>query len=106
MAGLFLPSWPAAPHEDGLQVHVIGALPLKSLSRIYGSLNDWTLPTWFRVPGFKLYGFLFGVNFAEVPEPLESYKSLGDFFYRSLKPGLRHADDALLVGLAYCTCSY
>jgi phosphatidylserine decarboxylase len=81
------------------QVHVIGALPLKTLSRIYGAFNDWTLPSWFRVPGYKLYGYIFGVDFSEVPEPLENYPSLSAFFMRSMKPGCRTPEDALLVWL-------
>lgn len=78
---------------------MLGALPLKTLSRIYGAFNEYTLPNWFRVPGFKFYGFLFGVNFDEVEKPLESYISLADFFMRKLKPGSRHPDDSLLVCL-------
>jgi len=82
------------------QVHVMGALPLRTLSRIYGALNEYTLPNWFRVPGFKLYGWIFGVNFDEVERPLESYTSLSDFFMRKLKPGSRVADNSPLISPA------
>lgn len=78
---------------------MIGALPLKTLSRIYGRFNEYTLPHWFRVPGFKFYGWLFGVNFDEVEKPLEEYTSLSDFFMRHLKEGSRSPADALLVRL-------
>jgi len=45
------------------------------------------------VPGFKLYGWAFGVNFDEVSEPdLHTYKNLAQFFYRTLKPGVRPID--------------
>lgn len=79
------------------QVHVIGALPLKTLSRIYGALNEYTLPVWFRVPGYKLYGYIFGVNFDEVENDLQSYTSLSDFFMRRLKPGSREPEEAPFV---------
>ena len=92
---------PTFPPLTGLtcrtKVHVIGALPLRTLSRIYGALNEYTLPVWFRVPGYKLYGYIFGVNFDEVENDLESYTSLSDFFLRRLKEGSRTPDDALLV---------
>lgn len=88
---------PAHPLTGTDQVHVIGALPLRTLSRIYGALNEYTLPVWFRVPGFKLYGFIFGVNFDEVENDLQSYTSLSDFFMRRLKPGSRTPEEAPLV---------
>ena len=80
------------------QVHVIGALPLRSMSRLYGMLNSYTLPVWFRVPGYKLYAFIFGVNLDECdPSDLREYRSMSDFFMRKLKPGVRPIADALLV---------
>lgn len=96
---LFLPSLLSL---IDVQVHVMGALPLRTLSRIYGALNEYTLPTWFRTPGYKLYGWIFGVNFDEVERPLESYTSLSDFFMRKLKPGVRVADDSPLVRIQAC----
>jgi phosphatidylserine decarboxylase len=44
--------------EGPWQVHVLGALPLRSISRLYGMLNSYTLPVWFRVPGYKIYSWL------------------------------------------------
>lgn len=83
------------------QVHVIGALPLRTLSRIYGSLNEYTLPVWFRVPGFKLYAWIFGVNLEEAEiTDLKQYRSLSEFFMRRLKDGARPVDDYALVSPA------
>lgn len=83
------------------QVHVIGALPLRSISRVYGMLNSYTLPVWFRVPGYKLYAFIFGVNLDECePSDLTQYRSMSDFFMRKLKPGVRPIADAQLVSPA------
>lgn len=75
------------------QVQIMSTLPLKALSRIWGRFNQLQIPYYLRLPGFKLYGWIFGVNFDEVSEPdLHVYPNLASFFYRSLKPGLRPLD--------------
>lgn len=51
------------------------------------------IPYYLRVPGFKLYGWVFGVNFDEIEEPdLHNFRNLAEFFYRTLKPGVRPLD--------------
>ncbi|KAI9510701.1 phosphatidylserine decarboxylase [Russula earlei] len=83
------------------QVHILGALPLRNLSRLWGWLNSFELPVWFRPFAFKLYAFLFGCDLTEiVPTDLRQYPSLGAFFYRSLAPGTRPIADAALVSPA------
>ena len=75
------------------QVQIMSTLPLKAVSRLWGRFNELHIPYYLRVPGFKLYGWVFGVNFAEVGEDdLHVYPNLASFFYRSLKPGLRPLD--------------
>ncbi|RDB27290.1 Phosphatidylserine decarboxylase proenzyme 1, mitochondrial [Hypsizygus marmoreus] len=96
--------------EDGMEVirlkgpwhvHVIGALPLRYISRLWGHVNSLELPVWFRPIGFRLYAVAFGCNLDEIePSDLRAYRSLGDFFYRKLKPGARPVDDAILVSPA------
>ncbi|KAF9904090.1 phosphatidylserine decarboxylase 1 [Lobosporangium transversale] len=74
-------------------VHVISELPLKTISRLWGAFNSITLPMWFRVPGFKLYSWIFGCNLEEMKDPdLTHYKNLSEFFYRELKEGVRPID--------------
>lgn len=81
------------PSGGGWQVQVMSTLPLKAISRVWGRFNELTIPYFLRVPGFKLYGWIFGVNFDEVAEPdLHVYPNLASFFYRELKPGLRPLD--------------
>jgi phosphatidylserine decarboxylase len=71
----------------------MSTLPLKAISRVWGRFNELTIPYYLRVPGFKLYGWVFGVNFDEVAEPdLRVYPNLAAFFYRELKPGIRPLD--------------
>lgn len=44
------------------QVQVMSTLPLKAISRLWGRFNELTIPYYLRVPGFKLYSFIFGVK--------------------------------------------
>lgn len=75
------------------QVQVMSTLPLKAVSRLWGRFNEIELPYILRVPGFKLYSFIFGVNLSEVGEDdLHVYPNLASFFYRKLKPGIRPLD--------------
>lgn len=85
------------------QVRVLGALPLRSLSRLWGYLNGLVLPVWFRPTGFKLYSWIFGCNLEEcVPQDLTQYESLGEFFYRELRAGARPLADAPMVSHPPC----
>jgi phosphatidylserine decarboxylase len=77
---------------------VLGALPLRSLSQLWGYLNGLVLPVWFRPFGFRLYSRIFGCNLDEAAvEDLTQYDSLGEFFYRELKEGARPIADAPMV---------
>lgn len=81
-----------------MQVHVLGALPLRNMSRLWGYMNSLQLPIWFRPYGFRIYAYAFGCNLDEIePSDLTAYKSLGDFFYRKLKDGARPVENAVLV---------
>lgn len=54
---------------------------------------------WLRVPGYKLYSWVFGVNLSECdPQDLREYRSMSEFFMRRLKDGVRPIDAAQLVG--------
>ena len=88
-------------HINIIQVHVIGALPLRNMSRLWGYLNSLSLPIWFRPFGFKFYAFIFNCNLDEIEySDLKHYTSLGDFFYRRLKAGSRPVDNVALVSPA------
>lgn len=50
------------------QVQVMSTLPLKAISRLWGRFNELEIPYYLRVPGFKLYSFIFGVKY--VPSSL------------------------------------
>ncbi|KAK2751012.1 phosphatidylserine decarboxylase 1 [Myotisia sp. PD_48] len=75
------------------QVQVMSTLPLKAISRLWGRFNELVIPYPLRVPGFKLYAWIFGVNLDEVEKSdLHVYPNLAAFFYRRLKPGVRPLD--------------
>ncbi|KAI8099839.1 phosphatidylserine decarboxylase-domain-containing protein [Halteromyces radiatus] len=80
------------------QVHVAAALPLRTMSRIWGAFNSLTIPTVLRPAGFKLYSWIFGCNLDEMKNgDLYSYPNLSTFFYRELKEGVRPIADSTLV---------
>ena len=82
--------------EGPWSVQIMSTLPLKFLSRLWGRFNEIELPYYLRVPGFKLYSWIFGANLNEVAEPdLHVYPNLAAFFYRQLKPGCRPLDPNL-----------
>ncbi|KAL8642527.1 MAG: hypothetical protein Q9228_000791 [Teloschistes exilis] len=71
----------------------MSTLPLKAVSRLWGRFNEIEIPYYLRVPGFRLYSWVFGVNLAEVSEPdLHVYRNLASFFFRTLRPGVRPLD--------------
>ncbi|KAL1930516.1 hypothetical protein VTP01DRAFT_10678 [Rhizomucor pusillus] len=80
------------------QVHVAAALPLRSISRLWGAFNSLTIPEPLRPAGFKLYSWIFGCNLEEMKNPdLYSYPNLAHFFYRELKEDARPIANAPLV---------
>jgi len=44
------------------QVQAMSTLPLKAISRIWGRFNELEIPYYLRVPGFRLYSWIFGVK--------------------------------------------
>ncbi|KAI8801750.1 phosphatidylserine decarboxylase-domain-containing protein [Cladochytrium replicatum] len=75
------------------QIHVYATLPLRSLSRVWGELNNLTVPMWLREPLYSSYAYLFDCNIEEAKVPdYKAYRNLGEFFYRELKDGVRPID--------------
>lgn len=82
-------------------VHVISTLPLRAVSRLFGSFNSLTLPESLRGPGYRFYSWVFGCQLDEMADPdLTHYPNLGEFFYRALKPDARPMDPSDLVSPA------
>ena len=72
------------------QVHVLSTLPLRSISRLWGWINELHLPLSLRSSVFNLYSWAFDCNLEEMENPdLSSYSNLSEFFYRSQLSNLR-----------------
>ncbi|BAF10572.1 phosphatidylserine decarboxylase proenzyme 1, mitochondrial [Oryza sativa Japonica Group] len=67
-------------------------LPLRSMSRLWGSLMEVELPVFMRPAIYKAWARAFHSNLQEAAMPLEEYPSLQAFFIRSLKEGSRPID--------------
>ncbi|KAI9001697.1 phosphatidylserine decarboxylase-domain-containing protein, partial [Gaertneriomyces semiglobifer] len=88
--------------EGPWQVHFYALLPLRSISRLWGWVNDLTVPVWLRTPLYTTYSKFFNCNLDEMADPdLTHYENLATFFYRALKPNARPVDEkAVLVSPA------
>nr|AKM76658.1 mitochondrial phosphatidylserine decarboxylase [Pelargonium exstipulatum] len=67
-------------------------LPLRSISRMWGTLTSVELPVWLRPHVYKGWARAFHANLEESALPLEQYASLQEFFVRTLKEGSRPID--------------
>lgn len=71
---------------------LLSLLPSNLLSRLFGVISRLPVPRALRPVVYGFYSRKFGVNLAEAARPLDEYPSLGQFFIRYLKPGLRPID--------------
>jgi len=77
------------------------SLPLRHVSRVWGAVNEVQLPTFLQNLVLSSYARAFGCNLDEAENPsLSSYPTLGAFFRRRLKSGVRPVADACLVSPA------
>ncbi|XP_059641273.1 phosphatidylserine decarboxylase proenzyme 1, mitochondrial [Cornus florida] len=67
-------------------------LPLRSISRFWGSLTSVEFPIWMRPHVYRAWARAFHSNLEEAALPLEEYASLREFFVRTLKEGSRPID--------------
>ncbi|KAL8539733.1 hypothetical protein ACS0TY_001372 [Phlomoides rotata] len=78
-------------HPD-VKAKFLRLLPLRSISRFWGSLTSMELPLWLRPHVYRAWARAFHSNLEEAQLPLEEYASLRDFFVRKLKEGSRPID--------------
>jgi len=78
-----------------LQFALYRKLPWKYISRVYGKVTVCEMPMWLRSPCYRLYIWLFRCRLEEAAvTDLRHYRSLSEFFRRSLKPGIRPVETA------------
>lgn len=89
---------PAEQVFSPLTVGRIGYYPSRFASRLAGSLVNFQFWPFFQGPFILLFARVFGCDLTEQTLPYTEYKSLGDFFKRHLKEGVRPLDpEAQLV---------
>lgn len=75
------------------QMNIYCSLPLRMMSRAWGWLADCRVPTPARPLLYGLYSTAFGVNIEEAASSdFKNYRSLAEFFTRSLKEDVRYVD--------------
>ncbi len=75
--------------SDRAFMSVVKILPRRWLTRRAAALSSLELPRAVRAPIYHGYAKLTGANVEEAGRPADAYPSLGEFFARDLKPGLR-----------------
>lgn len=72
-------------------------LPKRSLSRWVGHFMHWEGPSWWVRGSIRAFAWLYNINLEEAEKEYFEYKSIGDFFVRRLKGGLRPVAESLAV---------
>jgi phosphatidylserine decarboxylase len=85
-----------------LLLQVLKALPKNALSRVVGRLAALRLPRRLARRAVVGFGRVFGVDFSEVRDPIDSFDSIQSFFTRALAEGARPLDPASEAFLYPC----
>lgn len=72
-------------------------LPRRRLSRLVGHIVHWQGPRWWVRWTIKNFARMYNIDLNEASKPYTEYPSLGEFFVRHLKPGLRPIASAWAV---------
>jgi phosphatidylserine decarboxylase len=80
--------------DVALSISALRHLPRNSISRLAGRIVSMRFPQPFQRWQILAFARWFGVNLAEVRDPIDSFECVQDFFVRALKPGVRPIDDA------------
>lgn len=64
-------------------------LPKRRLSRLAGKIMHYRGPKWWAHFSVKTFASFYKINLAESEKPYTEYPSIGEFFVRRLKPGIR-----------------
>ena len=83
-------------------IFVLRCLPRNLMSRVAGWIAGWRFPQPLQKLQIVSFGKTFGVNFAEVKEPLNSFPSVQDFFVRELIDGARPVDQDASAFVSPC----
>jgi len=92
---------PLSPASRAL-LAALHLLPNALLSRAAGRVAAWRLPASLARLVIPAFGRAVGVDFSEVRDPLEGFRSIQDFFTRALAPGVRPIDPAAEAFVSPC----
>ncbi len=93
---------PSATFAEKCSLAVLRALPRNALSRGAGRLAGLRLPGPLQRLEIRAFGAAVGVDFDEVREPIESFRSMQEFFTRRLREGARPVDSDPRALVAPC----
>lgn len=62
-----------------------------------GHLMHWKGPSWWASASVKFFAMMYKIDILEAEKSLDSYPSIGDFFIRRLKAGVRPIGDSVAV---------
>ena len=91
------------PHKHDLAVYfyliILKILPKRILSKLFGYIAGWNAPKFVMVPILVTFAKIFKVNVQEAELELKNYKSLNNFFIRTLKNEARviESEDKVIV---------
>lgn len=84
--------------SKNLSLQFLSVVPRRTLSRFVGKLMHLALPAPFRQWSILGFGKFYRIRFDEAERPYQDYRSIGDFFTRKLRPGIRPIEsDAKVV---------
>lgn len=72
-------------------------LPKRRLSRWVGNFMHWEGPSWWAKISIRAFAWFYNINLDETEKDYFEYKSIGDFFVRRLKAGVRPISEAMAV---------
>lgn len=72
-------------------------LPKRRLSRLVGRIMHWQGPAFWARFSIKTFANMYNIDLNEAEKPYTEYKSIGDFFVRRLKPGIRPIGESWAV---------
>lgn len=80
--------------KDALIISALSVIPKAGTSRTLGRINRIRWPKWMHRLVLRAYVSHYKVDLSECVGGIDDYESLGAFFVRALKPGVRPVDPA------------
>lgn len=78
--------------SDRVYLGALGLLPKALWSRAVGVAAHASLPRPLATASIKAFAKAYDIDLEEAADPVESFRSIGDFFTRRLRPGARSVD--------------